>query len=178
MDMSPAQCSILLAMGLQYKTVDDISMDLNLPVNQLLALFAKSMRKVVRFLRDLQTKDAQSEISAKISGKSAPPKKSAPIAQDYEDPVEEDQNGDDANGDDNDESEEPHPSVVASGKKSPKKVHQEAIEDLLSEKVPTTVSVKRTIIDSGDAAIKFRKTGGGRGRGRGGRGRGRGGRGN
>ena len=44
--LSYSQAAILLTLGLQCKTVDDIAQDLGLPVTQILALFSKSVRKL------------------------------------------------------------------------------------------------------------------------------------
>jgi N-acetyltransferase 10 len=44
--LSYSQAAILLTLGLQCKTVDDIAQDLGLPASQILALFSKSIRKL------------------------------------------------------------------------------------------------------------------------------------
>ncbi|KAJ8518310.1 hypothetical protein ONZ45_g4592 [Pleurotus djamor] len=54
MRLSAIQSSILVALGSQRKTVEDIETELQLPVNQILALFAKIIRKVGNKLIDIQ----------------------------------------------------------------------------------------------------------------------------
>ncbi|ELP90547.1 hypothetical protein EIN_019460 [Entamoeba invadens IP1] len=47
---SVTQQVILIGMGLQYKNVDQVAEDLNIPTNQVMGLFNKVMRKVLDFL--------------------------------------------------------------------------------------------------------------------------------
>ena len=54
--LAAAQQAILLALGLQRKTIEDVERELNIPVNQGLALFVKILRKFSRHLHDLQKK--------------------------------------------------------------------------------------------------------------------------
>ncbi|KAJ6101919.1 RNA cytidine acetyltransferase [Penicillium sp. IBT 16267x] len=51
--LSGVQQSILLAIGLQRKTLDDVEKELNLPAPQLLAMFLKIMRKVSTHFRGI-----------------------------------------------------------------------------------------------------------------------------
>ena len=51
--LTGVQCSILLAIGLQHKVLEDIEKEHNLPVSQLLAMFVKIIRKVTSYLRRL-----------------------------------------------------------------------------------------------------------------------------
>jgi len=55
--LSAVQSSILLSLGLQRKAIEDVEVELNLPVSQALALFVKSIRKICRRLQDI-TKEA------------------------------------------------------------------------------------------------------------------------
>ncbi|VDK25673.1 unnamed protein product [Anisakis simplex] len=48
--MNVIQCAILLGIGLQHKTVDDLIKELDIPTNQVLALFNKSIRKMSEYL--------------------------------------------------------------------------------------------------------------------------------
>ncbi|KAL2712670.1 RNA cytidine acetyltransferase [Vespula squamosa] len=50
---SPAQLAILLGLGLQHKTVDKLSEELNLPSSQLLGLFNRIIRKSVQYLNSI-----------------------------------------------------------------------------------------------------------------------------
>jgi len=45
-NLSPVQQAILVGLGLQHKTVDKLSVELELPANQLLALLARSIKKL------------------------------------------------------------------------------------------------------------------------------------
>ncbi|KAI0074126.1 DUF699-domain-containing protein [Panus rudis PR-1116 ss-1] len=76
MRLSAVQSSILLALGLQRKTIEDVESELQLPVSQALALFTKIVRKITKRLQDIQ-KEA---ISATIP--EAPPKDTAPLGSD------------------------------------------------------------------------------------------------
>jgi N-acetyltransferase 10 len=46
-----SQVAILLAVGLQHRDVDSISSELDLPSNQVLAFFNKTIRKITMFLK-------------------------------------------------------------------------------------------------------------------------------
>jgi len=52
--LSGVQSSILLALGLQRKTVEDVEAELQLPVAQSLALFVKTIRKMTKALSEVQ----------------------------------------------------------------------------------------------------------------------------
>jgi len=52
--LTAVQSSILLAIGLQRKPVEDLETELQLPVSQILALFAKMIRKISKRLIDIQ----------------------------------------------------------------------------------------------------------------------------
>ncbi|GAA5823755.1 hypothetical protein JCM5353_008583 [Sporobolomyces roseus] len=68
--LSGVQSSILLALGLQRKSVEDIEAELQLPVAQTLALFVKTIRKLTRSLQEVLKADAgrslptEAEVSA------------------------------------------------------------------------------------------------------------------
>lgn len=51
--LSSVQRAILLAIGLQHKSIDDITKELNLPSNQTIAMFAKIMRKFSIYFRSV-----------------------------------------------------------------------------------------------------------------------------
>jgi N-acetyltransferase 10 len=53
-NLSPVQSSILLALGLQRKSIEDISAELPLAVSQALALFIKAVRKLSSSLQSVQ----------------------------------------------------------------------------------------------------------------------------
>jgi N-acetyltransferase 10 len=60
--LAAAQQAILLALGLQRKSIEDVEAELRVPVSQGLALFVKVMRKVTRSLRDIQKSALAEEI--------------------------------------------------------------------------------------------------------------------
>jgi N-acetyltransferase 10 len=60
--LAAAQQAILLALGLQRKSIEDVEAELRVPVSQGLALFVKVMRKVTRALRDVQKSALAAEI--------------------------------------------------------------------------------------------------------------------
>ena len=55
--ISTVQCAVFIGVGLQHKTVDEVAEELDVPINQLLALFNKLIRKLSAHLRSL--KEAQ-----------------------------------------------------------------------------------------------------------------------
>lgn len=62
--LSVIQSSILLGMGLQRKSVEEVEAELQLPVSQALALFAKLIRKISGKLQDIQKAAISSTIRA------------------------------------------------------------------------------------------------------------------
>ncbi|AOA62108.1 Small ribosomal subunit biogenesis [Komagataella phaffii CBS 7435] len=60
--LSSVQSAILLAIGLQHKDIDEISRELNLPSNQSLAMFAKIVRKVSTYFRELLAKTIEDQM--------------------------------------------------------------------------------------------------------------------
>ena len=53
------QAAILLGIGLQYKSFDEIAAELNIQVNQLLAMFNKMIKKFVSQIRNLYEQDIE-----------------------------------------------------------------------------------------------------------------------
>ncbi|KDQ51270.1 hypothetical protein JAAARDRAFT_185315 [Jaapia argillacea MUCL 33604] len=62
--LSAVQSSILLALGSQRKTVEEVEAELNLPVSQTLALFVKLVRKITKRLIDIQKAAISAELPA------------------------------------------------------------------------------------------------------------------
>nr|XP_022903005.1 RNA cytidine acetyltransferase isoform X1 [Onthophagus taurus] len=58
-NMSAVQSAILLGIGLQHKTVDELSKDLELPSSQLLALFNRLIRRSVQHLNGILEQDVE-----------------------------------------------------------------------------------------------------------------------
>jgi N-acetyltransferase 10 len=65
--LSAVQSAILLAIGLQRKTVEEVEAELQLPVSQALALFAKVVKKISKRLYEIQ----KAAVSATIPDASA-----------------------------------------------------------------------------------------------------------
>jgi N-acetyltransferase 10 len=59
--LSPVQAALLLSIGLQHRTVDDLEKEIKLPVSQLLAMLIKCARKFAKFYRDLHIKHIDGE---------------------------------------------------------------------------------------------------------------------
>ncbi|KAJ2035900.1 N-acetyltransferase 10 [Coemansia sp. S3946] len=62
--LSGVQACILLGLGLQRKSVDEVEKELNLPSRQILALFTKILRKFSNRFRELETKAIEKEFDA------------------------------------------------------------------------------------------------------------------
>ena len=52
--LSPVQQAIILTLGLQHKSVESVASDLNLPVSQVLAMFAKCTKKIAAAINELK----------------------------------------------------------------------------------------------------------------------------
>eukprot|EP01127_Copromyxa_protea_P002844 TRINITY_DN12778_c0_g1_i1.p1 TRINITY_DN12778_c0_g1~~TRINITY_DN12778_c0_g1_i1.p1 ORF type:complete len:1030 (+),score=308.71 TRINITY_DN12778_c0_g1_i1:16-3105(+) len=66
--LSPAQFCILLGVGLQFKSLEDVASELSLQNNQVMALFNKMVKKMVKLFSDLEeTEEAKNmpELSSK-----------------------------------------------------------------------------------------------------------------
>ena len=60
--LSAVQSAIIAGVGLQKKTIDDLSKDLEIPVSQILALLGKSIRKASGYLNSIVEKGIETEI--------------------------------------------------------------------------------------------------------------------
>ncbi|EPS40963.1 hypothetical protein H072_5125 [Dactylellina haptotyla CBS 200.50] len=67
--LSGVQSAILLAIGLQKKTADDVEKELNLPGPQILAMFVKIMRKVSTALSGIVSQAIEDELPAEHHGR-------------------------------------------------------------------------------------------------------------
>jgi len=61
--LSAVQTAILLGLGLQHKTVDELATELQLPGTQILGLFNKMMRKMVQFFNGILEKEIGSALA-------------------------------------------------------------------------------------------------------------------
>ncbi|GAA99312.1 uncharacterized protein L969DRAFT_93775 [Mixia osmundae IAM 14324] len=64
--LSGVQRSILLSLGLQRKSIEDVERDLDLPVTQCLALFVKCMRKLSKALDDIQKHQIEATLNEEL----------------------------------------------------------------------------------------------------------------
>ncbi|KAK9959106.1 hypothetical protein ABG768_011186 [Culter alburnus] len=62
--LSAAQSALLLGIGLQHKSVDELEKAIDLPASQLMGLFNRVIRKVVQFFNTLQEKAVEAEMVA------------------------------------------------------------------------------------------------------------------
>lgn len=83
--MSHTANAILLAMGLQHKDVDLVAEELNLPSNQVLGLFSRSIKKISNYFRSLQEKNLESNFALKDIGQT----KLNPLKQSLDEELEE-----------------------------------------------------------------------------------------
>ncbi|CAG9762792.1 unnamed protein product [Ceutorhynchus assimilis] len=60
--ISAVQSAIVLGLGLQHKTVDELAVDLDLPSSQLLGLFNRTMRKFQQYLHSILEKDVEQSL--------------------------------------------------------------------------------------------------------------------
>lgn len=60
--LSSIQQAVLLGVGLQKKDIDTVSSELNLPVSQSLAMFAKTVRKVATYWREVISHDIDTKL--------------------------------------------------------------------------------------------------------------------
>merc|ERR1711991_1296245 len=61
--LSALQTAILVGVGMQSHTMDQIATQLDLPTGQLLAMFNKTVRKVSSYLKRLEENEAREEIN-------------------------------------------------------------------------------------------------------------------
>jgi len=66
--LSAVQLAILVGQGLQHKTVDDLTLELELPASQLLALFNRSIRKLSGVLRRIMEGGIEEKLSSVEKG--------------------------------------------------------------------------------------------------------------
>ena len=69
--LTAVQASILLALGLQRKTVEDVEKELSLPVNQCLALLVKVVRKLGKKLAEVRREEVEKTLPAPAAGANA-----------------------------------------------------------------------------------------------------------
>ncbi|KAL6077347.1 N-acetyltransferase 10 [Balamuthia mandrillaris] len=95
--LSFVQATILLALGLQHKSIDDVLQDLPLQSNQVLAMFSKALKKASQFFKEVQEKFIALELheqehereQQRIARSGEKLKKLKPIAQSLESELKE-----------------------------------------------------------------------------------------
>ncbi|KAI5702476.1 hypothetical protein M8J75_000537 [Diaphorina citri] len=63
--LSPLQCAILIGLGLQYKTVDTLTKELDIQAQQLLGLFNRTMRRCLTVLSGVMEKSIEESLMMK-----------------------------------------------------------------------------------------------------------------
>ncbi|CAK6961591.1 RNA cytidine acetyltransferase [Scomber scombrus] len=61
--LSAAQCALLLGIGLQHKSVEQLEKEIELPSSQLMGLFNRLIRKIVQVFTSIQEKAIESEMA-------------------------------------------------------------------------------------------------------------------
>lgn len=90
MNISLVQSAILIGMGLQHKSVEDLEKELQLPPNQLLAMFNKIVKKYIALIENKNVSDLSKKLfvkepeAAKSNGSSM-----QPLEQSLEEELEE-----------------------------------------------------------------------------------------
>ncbi|KAJ1182261.1 hypothetical protein NDU88_007454 [Pleurodeles waltl] len=64
MTLSPAQSALLVGVGLQHKTMDQLEKEIELPVSQLMGLFNRIIRKVVQLFNRILEKSVEEQMVA------------------------------------------------------------------------------------------------------------------
>ncbi|KAG9473197.1 hypothetical protein GDO78_022901 [Eleutherodactylus coqui] len=62
LNLSAAQSALLLGIGLQHKSVDELEKEIELPSSQLMGLFNRIIRKIVQLFRTIQEKAVEDEM--------------------------------------------------------------------------------------------------------------------
>lgn len=62
--LSAAQCALLLGIGLQHKSVDELEKEIDLPSSQLMGLFNRLIRKLVQVFTNIQEKAIEAQMTA------------------------------------------------------------------------------------------------------------------
>lgn len=66
--LSYVQAALLVGMGLQFKTIDQMSDDLKLQANQLLPMFNKAIRKFARLFKEVFEHEIVTQMQAEVQG--------------------------------------------------------------------------------------------------------------
>jgi len=88
--LAAAQSAVLLGLGLQHKTVEEIATELTINVQAVLAYFQKAIRKIVQKIRDTREKQVASELPATQSAKEV---QMDPTVQSLEEDLQESETG-------------------------------------------------------------------------------------
>lgn len=76
-NLSSVQCAILLSVGLQFKDIEVIANELNLPVSQCIAMFAKVVKKISNNFSEIVTESIESDMPELTNGSKLPDEDSA-----------------------------------------------------------------------------------------------------
>ena len=69
--LSYIQVALLVGMGLQFKSIDQMTKDLNLQVNQLLPVFNKAIRKFTKLFKEAFEHEIAVQMQVEVSGTAA-----------------------------------------------------------------------------------------------------------
>ncbi|KAJ3066134.1 N-acetyltransferase 10 [Quaeritorhiza haematococci] len=101
--LSPVQAAILLGIGLQRHSIDELEPELNLPTSQIMALFAKCVKKCSGYLNEVLEKGVREEVEAATSLPSKKSKSKPKQASSAVEDSEAESDGDDDGEEDEDE---------------------------------------------------------------------------
>jgi N-acetyltransferase 10 len=89
--LSLVQSAILIGMGLEHKSIEDLEKELQLPPNQMLALFNKIVKKVISLLEEISVKEMSQLMFKERSAadKASLDNKMQPLAQSLEEELNE-----------------------------------------------------------------------------------------
>lgn len=146
--LSPAQCAILVALGLQKKRVDDLEKELMIEGSQVLALLNKIVRKLAKWLRDKEEAEMAKEIGddetrAKVNERLQ--SVLAPVEDEgsqREDGRERQQNGDESTAENAEAKGLVTPSLQRFRIEASEGEWDKALDGLKDGSVPATVSIK------------------------------------
>lgn len=88
-NLSYAQSAILIGLGLQYKKVEDLEVDLNLNSSQILPQFNKVMRKFTRVIKTVLEKDIERNLNEETQAIEKKAKSQIAVASDLKMTMEE-----------------------------------------------------------------------------------------
>jgi N-acetyltransferase 10 len=140
-NLSLVQCCLLIGLGLQYKHVETVADELNLKVNQILAMFNKTLRRILKFFLELEIDSENKSLPSEITHPEEESEPSESIPEQEFNP-----------GQDRFNRQKVFQTDILQGIASPQfiiqgndKAWEEAALQLKGQKVPNIISVKRKL---------------------------------